>query len=163
MMRQAGDSASRPLTRSSIKPRLLFPSEEQIHEQALAAATHSEVDEEAETDIEVTAPAPNSSTPHKRNPSHLASPPSSKRTKRTTDRTIALPRLEVVTEEEETIAASPTEQRPSKLRRKPSSPFDDWPRIKAGCSASTRKRGASTDDDRVESKRTRSGMVSSPA
>lgn len=158
LRRQAGDSASRPLTRSSIKPRLLFPSEEQLRERELAAAGLNEVDEEAETDIEV--PMPNK---RKTAASYLATPPSSKRTKRTVDRTAAASRLEIVTEEDESTPASPIEQR--KAKAKPTSPFDDWPRIKGGSSRNNKKREAPDAGDATAraSKRTRSGMVSSPA
>ena len=155
---QAGDTASRPLTRSSIKPRLLFPSEEQLRERELAAAGFNEVDEEAETDIEVPVP-----TKRKAAASYLATPPSSKRTKRTVDRTAAASRLEIVTEEDESTPASPIEQR--KAKAKPTSPFDNWPRTKAGPSKNSRKREAPDAGDATAgaTKRTRSGMVSSPA
>ena len=49
--RKAGPVASRPFTRSSVKPRLLFPSEAQRRER------EEEADEEALTDIEMPHPA----------------------------------------------------------------------------------------------------------
>ncbi|KAK3071782.1 hypothetical protein LTR53_008020 [Teratosphaeriaceae sp. CCFEE 6253] len=48
--RQAGAAAHRPLTRSSLKPRLLFPSEEEQRERERRA---QEAEEEAATDIDV--------------------------------------------------------------------------------------------------------------
>lgn len=51
---KAGVAADRPLTRSSVKPRLLFPSEaDERARDARAAAAADYVDEEALTDIEV--------------------------------------------------------------------------------------------------------------
>ena len=55
LKRQAGAAAQRPLTRSAIKPRLLFPSEEQIREREERDAIATAYDEEeAVTDIEMT-------------------------------------------------------------------------------------------------------------
>lgn len=50
LKRQAGPAARRPLTRSAIKPRLLFPSDEQLAERERGP---DDVDEEAVTDIEM--------------------------------------------------------------------------------------------------------------
>ncbi|KAF2280263.1 uncharacterized protein EI97DRAFT_411385 [Westerdykella ornata] len=52
--RQAGSVAHRPITRSSVKPRLLFKEEIKQRE----SARHQEDDEEAITDIEVPMPTP---------------------------------------------------------------------------------------------------------
>lgn len=49
---QAGSAAQRPLTRSAIKPRLLFPSSSQ-HKRDSGNAANDDVDEEAVTDIEM--------------------------------------------------------------------------------------------------------------
>jgi hypothetical protein len=51
--RRAGVSPNRRLTRSTIKPRILFPTEEQVRARNAAA---EEADEEAVTDIEVPCP-----------------------------------------------------------------------------------------------------------
>ena len=156
LKRQAGESAQRPLTRSTMKPRLLWPSEPQ--------AQDDEVDEEAVTDIEMPTPAKHRSkhaTPSKPTPakfSHLATPPSTKRTKRTLDR--PAPSLDAVVEEPE-LPASPVERKAPKPKNR--SPFDDWPRSKAG----SRKREAAVDGDSAVSgagaKRTRREALPSPA
>jgi hypothetical protein len=52
--RRAGVSPSRRLTRSTLKPRILFPTDEQIRAREAAAA--EEADEEAVTDIEAPCP-----------------------------------------------------------------------------------------------------------
>lgn len=158
LRRQAGESAQRPLTRSTMKPRLLWPSEPQ--------AQDDEVDEEAVTDIEMPTPAKSKSkhaTPSKPAAakfSHLATPPSTKRTQRTHDRVSQA--LDAVVEEPE-MPASPVERKAPKPKNR--SPFDDWPRAKAGSSASSRKREAPANEEAamVASKRTRSGVLPSPA
>lgn len=76
--RRAGVSATKPFTRSSIKPRLLFPSEEQRHAREEA----EEADEEAVTDIEMPKPA-DAVTPTKLRHFHLTTPPTSVRSRRT--------------------------------------------------------------------------------
>lgn len=145
LKRQAGSAAERPLTRSSIKPRLLFPNEEQIRERESDAA-EDEVDEEALTDIEVPAPATQkiAATPRKSALSrfaHLATPPSTKRTIRTLDFATDVVPLQMVVEEPEAMPASPVERKAGKAKNR--SPFDDWPRSKAGSSrASSKKRDA---------------------
>ncbi|OCL06199.1 hypothetical protein AOQ84DRAFT_255100, partial [Glonium stellatum] len=85
--RRAGTDVHRPFTRSSIKPRLLFPNEDQRRERELAA---DEVDEEAVTDIEIPVPSParkrrakpdEAVTPIKQS-FHPATPPSTERVKK---------------------------------------------------------------------------------
>ncbi|CAK3822744.1 Hypothetical predicted protein [Lecanosticta acicola] len=89
LRRSAGPTAERTITRSSMRPRLLFPR----HDQPLQS---SDVDEEAETDIEIAAPsavteAPKTSkpsvpnTPAKGRAAHMLSPPSRSRASRKTD------------------------------------------------------------------------------
>lgn len=56
LVRQAGPVAHRPLTRSSIKPRLLF--KEEIQQQRAREMGPDDVDEEAVTDIEVPVATP---------------------------------------------------------------------------------------------------------
>ncbi len=51
LLRQAGAAARRPLTRSSIKPKLLF--QEELKQRKLENGEVSEDDEEAVTDVEV--------------------------------------------------------------------------------------------------------------
>lgn len=118
-----------------------------------------EVDEEAMTDIEMPTPAKSKSkhgTPIKPNAkfSHLATPPSTKRTTRTADR--MTPGLDAVAEEPE-VPASPVERKAPKSKSR--SPFDDWPRTKA----SSRKRDAPAGEDLAGSKRTRRSTAASPA
>ncbi|KAL1311232.1 hypothetical protein AAFC00_001422 [Neodothiora populina] len=51
LKRKAGHGAHRPITRSAVKPRLLWPSKEQLHEDEPSHTAHDD-DEEADTDIE---------------------------------------------------------------------------------------------------------------
>lgn len=74
--RKAGVSANKRFTRSTIKPRLLFPSEEQ--KRAREAA--EEADEEAVTDIEV--PQPKTAITPVKQQFHPTTPPSTGRSKR---------------------------------------------------------------------------------
>jgi hypothetical protein len=160
LRRQAGPAAERPLTRSSIKPRLLFPSEEQIRERE-TDVLESEVDEEALTDIEVPAPikSKRAATPVKPSAlrfAHLATPPSTKRTKRVVDHpTDAVP-LQMVVEEPEEMPVSPVERKAVKAKNR--SPFDDWPRSKSSAARPSRKREAPEALEHAEgsNKRTRS-------
>lgn len=168
LRRQAGAAAERRLTRSSIKPRLLFPNEDQIRERE-PPTEEEEVDEEALTDIEVPVPTPRKSktaTPSKPTPSrfsHLATPPSTKRTKRVVDRAPDAAALDVVVEEPEEMPKSPVERKAGKVKNR--SPFDDWPRSKSGPFKAGKKRDAPESPEPApgSSKRTRSGAVASPA
>ncbi|KAL8954158.1 MAG: hypothetical protein Q9222_000042 [Ikaeria aurantiellina] len=127
----------RPLTRASVKPRLLFPTEEQRQERQLA-------EEEALTDIEyprreqtekVVTPVKETFGP--------ATPPTTghatrSMTRRAADSNGTSP-FELSELDGKTIAAS-SEHRP----RKKSSPFDGWQRTKAGSTGHNQgtKRGA---------------------
>jgi hypothetical protein len=160
-----GPAANRPLTRSSIKPRLLFPNEEQVRERD-TLNTEDEVDEEALTDIEVPAqkvaatPKKSKKSPSPRY-SHLATPPSTRRPKRTADVAFNAAGLDSVAEEAEEVPASPVARKAAKVKNR--SPFDDWPRSK-GSSSGSKKREASEQLGPVSgsSKRTRSGVIASP-
>ncbi|OQO01340.1 hypothetical protein B0A48_12895 [Cryoendolithus antarcticus] len=153
LKRNAGPSAHRPLTRSSIKPRLLFPSSE----------PEVEVDEEALTDIEIPVPAQANvkATPRKpvtSSSAYLATPPSTKRTSRIS--TLAIPASGLATlleEEEETGVTSTSPVVSNGKRRKITSPFDEWPRSKVGVSkAGGKKREAESEVEGVGGgKRTR--------
>jgi hypothetical protein len=165
LRRQVGPAANRPLTRSSIKPRLLFPSEEQIRERD-TLNTEDEVDEEALTDIE--APAQKGAATPKKSIksrslrySHLATPPSTRRPKRTADIAFNAAGLDSVAEEAEEVPASPVARKAAKVKNR--SPFDDWPRSKSS-SSSSKKREASEQLGPVSgsNKRTRSGVIASP-
>jgi hypothetical protein len=123
---------------------LLFPSEEQIRERE-TDVLESEVDEEALTDIEVPVPSKSkrAATPVKPSAlrfAHLATPPSTKRTKRVVDHpTDAVP-LRMVVEEPEEMPVSPVERKAVKAKNR--SPFDDWPRSKSSAARPSRKREA---------------------
>ncbi|KAK6438319.1 hypothetical protein LTR95_005490 [Oleoguttula sp. CCFEE 5521] len=157
LKRNAGPSAHRPLTRSSIKPRLLFPTAEPAFE----------VDEEALTDIEVPAPVQQhvKSTPRKHvasSSAYLATPPSTKRTSRIS--TVAIPASGLATlleEEEDTDISTASPVVSNGKRRKITSPFDEWPRGKVGVSkAGGKKREAEGEVEGMGgSKRTRSAGV----
>ncbi|KAF2424270.1 hypothetical protein EJ08DRAFT_652506 [Tothia fuscella] len=173
--RRAGTAASRPFTRSSIKPRLLFPSED----QQLA----HEADEEADTDIEVSRsspskkrngaalgpveePEPESVTPVK-SQFGPATPPTTGRAKRgSAKKDISFEAASVVASasvqlEEVTSAPSTSSAAGPKSKR---SPFDGWSRSKAGSSSGskTSAKGMKREGDVMirdgdEPKRTRSG------
>lgn len=137
LRRQAGSSSERPLTRSSILPRLLFETPEQRaeRERQLAEDEEATTDIDATTDIEtaprtVSTPKKSSATPKKArtaSAAHLATPPSTKRVRRTTDRE-ADSRMDSIAEEaEDAELASPA---PRKVKGKTKSPFDEWARVK---------------------------------
>ncbi|RMY74149.1 hypothetical protein D0863_03420 [Hortaea werneckii] len=171
LRRQAGTAAQRPLTRSSIKPRLLFPSEEQRLERE---AGPDDVDEEATTDIDL----PNPPTPQKqkgkaRPQKHIetprkgrfdpVSPPSIKQTKRAADRSAASGQCTPILEGEESEAdpaSLPTETFPTHTGGRGSSKkiFDSWKRTKAG--PSRKRAGEPMDEDESNVKRARSAAVS---
>jgi hypothetical protein len=138
---------------------LLFPNAEQLLEREIDTA-EDEVDEEALTDIEVPAPAKlkAASTPRKSSASrfaHLATPPSTKRTNRIVDLASDVVPLQMVVEEPG-APVSPVERKAVKAKNR--SPFDDWPRSKAGSSRVSRKREAPEALEPAEgsNKRTRS-------
>jgi hypothetical protein len=164
LKRQAGESAQRPLTRSSIKPRLLFPTEDQIREREEAAA--DDVDEDAVTDIEM----PNASSPPKdkgkahemQTPTKTrfkpVTPPTTARVTRTKKAAVAQPTPipEEEEDEPEPISLGTDDTFPAKKTSK--SPFDSWQRTKAG-----RKRPGEASESMGAGKRTRSSAVESPA
>jgi hypothetical protein len=160
-----GVAAQRPLTRSSIKPRLLFPSDEEIRQREQHA---DDVDEEAVTDIEMgdtssptveklkTAEA---GTPVKGR-YKPASPPTTTRATRSTNMTSSLSHPTPIPEEEPEPMSVGTDDS-FNMQPKPGrkSPFDSWQRTKTG-----RKRaGDAAEAGPVNGKRTRSAMVGSPA
>ena len=146
---------------------MLFPSAEQIREREVDM-TEDEVDEEALTDIEVSVQIKQKKTATPSKPAlprfaHLATPPSTKRTKRTVNHATDVVPLQMVAEEPEETPASPVERKVGKAKNR--SPFDDWPRSKAGASRADKKREASEAFETAEgsNKRTRSGAIASPA
>lgn len=160
------------MTRSAIKPRLLFPSEEEKRARELAAiaaetGNDDEVDEEALTDIEMSEPAPQRSilsrtsetqglaTPVKK--SHpaaetgVATPPTTvPRHGRSTRRTLAFnleEELEAVHEEVEPSSSSLAVPSSGKGTK---SPFDSWARTKndvATRASGGRKRGGAAVEE----------------
>ena len=123
-------SAMRPLTRSSIKPRLLFPTKQQIHERTASIVD----DEEAPTDIEypqdheVTDPEDEKEviTPVK---ASIFSPPTPPTTGHATRAATKKPASDSPSDPPEPVRAVPYEGREKKV-----SPFDGWARTKAGTS-----------------------------
>ncbi|KAL9126559.1 MAG: hypothetical protein Q9217_004403 [Psora testacea] len=145
----------RPLTRSSIKPRLLFPTPQQ-HNERDAAALEAE---EASTDIEdhhvaqpekVVTPVKKSFTP--------ATPPMTGHATRSTTKKARDATMSPLGIEEAGIEL-PAE------KRKKVSPFDGWARTKAGVEAGGKRRKREADEmERQEGltggKRARSGVSS---
>jgi hypothetical protein len=148
--RRAGVPPSRRLTRSTLKPRILFPTEEQVRAREAAAA--EEADEEAVTDIEVpgpstaraeaSGPSPKSTGNHKRTPARAAAD----------FRTPSPPPMEPVGTltagaEPADPAAPPNDPKPTnKHLKKPKSgrsvsPFDSWSRVKPVDSVGAAKGG----------------------
>lgn len=169
LKRQAGAVAKRPFTRSSLKPRLLFPSEEQRQERE----THDE--EEAVTDIELQDATDEhdeqdiehdyATTPAKNLHFTPATPPTSKAATGSTKRrsTRFLIDLADVAESPETehTSASPasTLTPVPKSRLKKVSPFDSWQRTKAPAAVGaiqSRKRAGDDAEGGAVGKRTRS-------
>lgn len=129
----------RPLTRSSIKPRVLFPAARSSSPQQ---AHPSEVDEEAATDIEDHAKdtddaAEQAIDPPKSTTAAVSSSPGA-----TTSRSLRpRPKRDDIDQHETTPAA------PAEPKRKRISPFDAWQRKKptpAASSSKTKKREAET-------------------
>ncbi|KAI7277058.1 hypothetical protein KC335_g48 [Hortaea werneckii] len=171
LRRQAGTAAQRPLTRSSIKPRLLFPSEEQRLERE---AGPDDVDEEATTDIDLPNPPTAQKQKGKARPQkHIetprkgrfdpVSPPSTKQTKRAADRSAASGQCTPILEGEESEAdpaSLPTGTFPTHTGGRGSSKkiFDSWKRTKAG--PSRKRAGEPIVEDESNVKRARSAAVS---
>ncbi|TDZ36336.1 hypothetical protein C8035_v001758 [Colletotrichum spinosum] len=139
-------SSSRRMTRSSIKPRLLFPvapkapatgstleDEEAVTDIEDHHPETDEVEEEvAETPVEVSSECP--STPRAPKFAPAATPPDSRRATRSG-----------IKSEEATPIKRKTRQ----------SPFDDWPRVKARHGSTTGKRTAGGVESAPAPKRTR--------
>lgn len=130
-------SILRPLTRSSMKPRLLFPTPQQRQERIAAAIE----DEEAPTDIEdhhdheMTEPEGEPVvTPVKAIFSQAATPPATGHATRSSTKK---------------VAAEPTEAMPYEGKSKKASPFDGWARTKAGVGLSAGK-GKKRDGETME-------------
>ena len=170
LKRKAGAVAQRPLTRSAIKPRLLFPSAEQLLEREQG---EDDVDEEAVTDIEM----PNAESPIKGASQDedvttpvgdhfrpATPPPTTTRAMRSgRKKASASPNLLTPSAEEEIMATGANESLSSTGsyvgKRKTRSPFDTWQRLKSG-----RKRaGGVMKESEGSGKRTRSAMLESPA
>lgn len=124
-------STMRPLTRSSIKPRLLFPTKQQIHERTASTID----DEEAPTDIEdpqdheMTDPEDQKqvTTPVKASVFSPTTPPTTGHATRAATKKAALDSPSDPPEPMETVQY---ERRGKKV-----SPFDGWARTKSGTSA----------------------------
>lgn len=125
----------RPLTRSSIKPRLLFPTAEQS--RAREARSHNTEDEEADTDIE--EPMGGVSTPFDQ-VDEVTSTPKAPRfgpvTPPTTARTTRSKKVEIPSSpagrpasDDESVPTSPT-TRSHRTASSKVSPFDQWQRVK---------------------------------
>ena len=164
LKRQAGVAAQRPLTRSGIKPRLLFPSEEQLAERE---ADSDDIDEEALTDIEM--PIASSSEKHNANAADLQTPakqrflldtpPPTSRTTRSMDKQpTAAPETPVVSEEANSTSFSIENSLSGLPKRKTKSPFESWPRTKAG----RKREGDATEKHPGSAKRTKVAVGGSP-
>ena len=154
LKRQAGEAAQRPLTRSAIKPRLLFPSEPQCQERDAGA---DDVDEEAVTDIEMDVAQP---TLASNGDESLVSPPPTHK-KRTRTVKIPLDRTPAPIEEDEpepmslgTDESFASTSSAGKGKGKAKSPFDTWQRTK-----SARKRAGEAVEESGGTKRTRGAML----
>ena len=161
LRRQAGAAAHRPLTRSAIKPRLLFPSEDQLIEREQGL---DDVDEEALTDIEMpNAPSPvkqkgkvhELQTPTKTR-FRLSTPPTTGHaTRSVTKKATPAPGTPIYDSEAELMSVGTDETYPAKRSAK--SPFDTWQRTKHG-----KKRAGDVAESAA--KRTRSNaVIGSPA
>ncbi|KAG4429488.1 hypothetical protein IFR05_015026 [Cadophora sp. M221] len=124
----------RPLTRSSIKPRLLFPTAEQS--RAREARSHNTEDEEADTDIE--EPMHGVSTPFDQTDEFAATPKAPRFgpvTPPTTTRATRSKKVEVYSSpagpisDDEPASTSPT-HRNHRTSSTKVSPFDQWQRVK---------------------------------
>lgn len=119
-----------PLTRSTIKPRLLFPTKQQIQERTVSSID----DEEAPTDIEdlqdhvMTDPEDEEqiTTPVKASVFSPTTPPTTGHATRAATKKAA---VESLSDLPEPVEAVPYERRGKKV-----SPFDRWARTKAGTS-----------------------------
>jgi len=171
--RKAGAASHRRFTRSSVKPRLLWPSDEQRRERDEEAAA-----EEALTDIELPVPVPSPKklsrssveapsspnvdeekelvTPVKQRFRHMT-PPSTVRPTRSSVKKEAEINQRHATPEEDGPIEPPLFVPPT--RGKKVSPFDMWRRTKTAERATPKgmKREASPMEREESGKRTRSG------
>lgn len=154
-------STRRPLTRSSIKPRLLFPTKQQIHQRAVSNVD----DEEAPTDIEesqdheMTDPEDEKqvTTPVKASIFSPTTPPTTGHATRAATKKAA---LDSPAHPPEPVEAIPYEPLGKKI-----SPFDGWARTKArtsGIGGNRKKReGEATErtEGMIGSKRARGNRM----
>jgi hypothetical protein len=149
--RRAGVPQARRLTRSTLKPRILFPSAEQVRAREAAAA--EEADEEALTDIDVPLPTPartdKTGPPLKSTGNHrrsTAAPAADARTPSPVP--MALDRAPPVGAASAEPATAPNDPKPTnKYLERPKSgrsvsPFDSWSRVKPVDSAGGAKGGS---------------------
>jgi hypothetical protein len=152
LKRQAGEAAQRPLTRSAIKPRLLFPSDAQRQEREAGA---DDVDEEAITDIEMDVAQPTNG-----DESLVSPPPTHKKRTRTVKIPLDSTPAPIEEDEAEPMSLGSDESFASTLsagrngKRKAKSPFDTWQRTK-----SSRKRAGEAVEESGGTKRTRGAML----
>jgi hypothetical protein len=161
----ASSSKDRPFMRSSYKPRLLFPTEEQRRAREEAAA--DEADEEALTDIEVPIPQQTSSSPRRGKAAAEATTPMKHRARAVTPPTTirktrgrklfdhsplaAAPDAMDVSPGEVTVVVDDDEaplpdDQVSVASSKKNSPFDTWRRTKAaGVSKAAGKKREAAD------------------
>ncbi|KAL8853512.1 MAG: hypothetical protein Q9221_001671 [Calogaya cf. arnoldii] len=149
----------RPLTRSSVKPRLLFPTEKQRRERELA-------EEEALTEIEDARPTEEKEkkpiTPIKQSFAGPATPPTTGHATRSVTKQAAINNDGAPPD----VVIDGLPQSGERRPRKKTSPFDAWQRTKAGSSAGHgkgKKRGVEhVEDNAIEvgSKRTKSNTAS---
>lgn len=171
LKRQAGAAAQRPLTRSAIKPRLLFPSEEQRLERERVGRREDDVDEEAVTDIEMLTNAETSPTEAK-GPGDVVTPvedhfqattppPSTNRNRNRATRARGNKRsardssptqLPISGEEDDgelissAAAADDSSPHPIGGERKTRRSFESWQRTKAGSGAGRKRAGEEVEE-----------------
>lgn len=169
----AGAAAQRPLTRSAIKPRLLFPSEEERLERERLA---QEADEEAVTDIEMSnaaSPANASVEDEVVTPVldqfNQVTPPATGRAKRlkknsngNEDRTAMLLSQDMSGVSAELDASASSAACVVAKQGKSRSPFESWPRTKSG-SAKKRANDDATEQEMGSGKRTRGRLAGGDA
>lgn len=148
--RKAGASAARPFTRSTVKPRLLFPSEEQLRERDARA------EEEAVTDIEMhlddAAPKDEELvTPVQERFRPSTPPPTNRTTRSAGKKTSPVPPTPVIEDAFDGVSASGETFPAGKKGR---SPFDSWQRTKG----SKKREGGPVEGGAGGGKRTRSNV-----
>lgn len=173
--RKAGAASHRPFTRSTVKPRLLWPSNSQRCEPEEDAA------EEALTDIELPVPAPSPKkhfdsntkapssnvheeeelvTPAKQRLRHMTPPSTARPTRSIMKRDAEISEPHATSEDEEEVQPIAPPVFVPQVRGKKPSPFDMWRRTKSGeeSAAKGTKREASPMERGDETvKRKRSG------